>query len=41
MLKWLEGGRVDHPMADIRQAREIIADLPANDASKALDEIIY
>lgn len=41
MLKWLEGGKVDHPMADIGQAREIIADLPANDASKALDEIIY
>lgn len=41
MLKWLGGSKADHPMADIRQAREIIADLPATDASKALDEIIY
>ena len=41
MLKWIAGGKVDHPMADIKQAREIIADLPTIDSSKALDEIIY
>ena len=41
MLKWIAGGKVDHPMGDIRKAREIVDDLPANDASKALDEIVY
>ena len=41
MLKWIAGGKVDHPMGDIRKAREIVADLPANDSSKALDEIVY
>jgi len=39
-LKWL-GGNVDHPMADAKQARRIIAELPANDASKALEEITH
>ncbi|HKA44788.1 MAG TPA: hypothetical protein VKF40_22580 [Burkholderiales bacterium] len=39
MLKWIGGGKVDHPMADAKQARQIIADLPANDAAKALKEI--
>ena len=28
MLGFLTGGKVDHPMADIKQAREIVADLP-------------
>ncbi len=37
-IKWL-GGKVDHPMADAKQARQIIDDLPANDAVKALLEI--
>lgn len=41
MFNWLGGSKVDHPMADIRQAREIVAGLPENDASKALDEITY
>lgn len=41
MLKWIAGGKVDHPMGDIRKAREIVADLPANDSAKALDEIVY
>jgi hypothetical protein len=41
MLKWIAGGKVDHPMGDIRKAREIVADLPTNDSSKALDEIVY
>ncbi|MDH5341939.1 MAG: hypothetical protein OEW79_03795 [Betaproteobacteria bacterium] len=38
MLGFLTGGKVDHPMADAKQAREIINELPS-DALKALDEI--
>lgn len=41
MLKWITGDRIDHPMADIKQAREIIADLPTIDSSKALEDVIY
>ncbi len=39
MLNWLGGGKVDHPMADPKQAREVVAGLPANDPAKALQEI--
>jgi hypothetical protein len=39
-LSWIGGGKVDHPMADIKRTRQIIAELPANDAGKALQEII-
>ncbi|MBI2508797.1 MAG: hypothetical protein HYV99_02020 [Betaproteobacteria bacterium] len=38
-LKWMGGGKADHPMADARQAQRIVAELPANDAGKALQEI--
>ncbi len=38
MLGFLTGGKVDHPMADIKQAREIVADLPS-DPLKALADI--
>ncbi len=40
MANWL-GGKVDHPMSDAKRAREIIDELPANDAAKALEEITY
>ena len=39
VFEWLGGGKVDHPMADIRDARKIVAALPADDASRALEEI--
>lgn len=39
VLKWIGGGKVDHPMADARQAREIVEALPADDPAKALQEI--
>ncbi|HXF65685.1 MAG TPA: hypothetical protein VNK67_03160 [Burkholderiales bacterium] len=39
VLKWIGGGKVDHPMADARQAREIVDALPAGDPAKALQEI--
>lgn len=41
MIKWITSDKIDHPMADIKRAREIIADLPTLDSSKALDDIIY
>ena len=31
----------DHPMADIKQAKKLIAELPANDAVKALEEVTF
>ena len=39
-IKWL-GGKVDHPMADAKRARELIDELPTNDPAKALEEITY
>jgi len=35
------GGKPDHPMADIKQARALIAELPANNAQKALEEVTF
>jgi hypothetical protein len=35
------GAKVDHPMADLRQAKKLIAELPANDALKALEEVTF
>ncbi|MBY0268924.1 MAG: hypothetical protein K2X06_03540 [Burkholderiales bacterium] len=40
MLGFLTGGKVDHPMADSKKAREIVADLPS-DPMKALGEITH
>jgi len=39
VLKWITGGKVDHPLADPKQARALVAELPAHDYLKALDEI--
>src|SRR5215210_3325967 len=39
VLKWIVGSKVDHPLADAKQARTLIAELPPYDAVKALDEI--
>ena len=39
MLKWIVGSKVDHPLADAKQARTLVSDLPANDTVKALDQI--
>ncbi|MBI4191634.1 MAG: hypothetical protein HY525_13975 [Betaproteobacteria bacterium] len=35
------GGKPDHPMADIKQAKKLISELPANDSLKALDEVTF
>jgi len=40
VLEWISGGKKNkHPMADPRQARRIVAGLPADDAAGALKEI--
>jgi hypothetical protein len=40
MLGFLKGEKVDHPMADAKRAREIVAELPV-DPLKALSEITH
>jgi hypothetical protein len=39
MLKIFGGGKSDHPMADLNEARRLLGELPAGDAARALDEI--
>lgn len=39
MLNWLVGSKADHPLANDRQARALIAELPAGDHVQALNEI--
>ena len=39
MLKWITGSKVDHPLADPKQARALVAELPPYDPIKALEEI--
>jgi hypothetical protein len=38
-LKLFGGGKPDHPLADDKGAREVLASLPANDAAKAIEDI--
>ena len=35
------GSKPDHPMVNIKQAKKLIAELPANDSLKALDEVTF
>ena len=39
MLKWIAGSRADHALADPKQARALVAELPAYDYFKALEEV--
>lgn len=41
MLSWIKGTQSDHPLAEDKAARELIAELPANDSFKALEELSY
>jgi cyclic-di-GMP-binding protein len=41
VLKWIVGNKTDHPLADIREVRGLIADLPTADSVKALGDITY
>ncbi|HEX9184655.1 MAG TPA: hypothetical protein VF876_15470 [Burkholderiales bacterium] len=40
-MKLFGGGKPDHPMADAKDARRILEQLPAQDAVKALDELAH
>ncbi len=39
MFGWLNWGKPVHPMADVKMARQLVAELPAHDLAKALDKI--
>ncbi len=41
MLKLFGGGKPDHPMADPKEARRLLEDLPSNDPAKALEELSH
>jgi hypothetical protein len=41
MLNWIKGTHSDHPLAEDKVARELIAELPANDSFKTLEELSY
>ncbi|HEY6820560.1 MAG TPA: hypothetical protein VI321_00950 [Burkholderiales bacterium] len=41
MLKLFGGGKPDHPMADAREAKRILEQLPAHDPFKALEELSH
>jgi hypothetical protein len=41
MLSWIKGTQSDHPLAEDKAARELIAELPANDSFKSLEELAY
>lgn len=41
MLGWMRGTQSDHPLADDKAARELIAELPANDSFKTLEELAF
>ena len=38
---WFVRARPDHPMADIKQAKKVISELPATDSVKALEQICF
>jgi hypothetical protein len=41
MLRWIKGTQSDHPLAEDKAARELIAELPAHDSFKTLEELSY
>ena len=41
MLKWIKGSKSEHPFADDKGARAIIAELPPLDPYKSLEELCY
>jgi hypothetical protein len=40
-MKFFGGGKPDHPLADPKEAKRLLDALPANDAIKALDELMH
>jgi hypothetical protein len=41
VLNWITGSKADHPFANIREVQAVIADLPASDSVKALEEVTH
>ncbi|MCU0805512.1 MAG: hypothetical protein MUF79_10555 [Burkholderiales bacterium] len=41
MLKIFTGAKHDHPMADLKEARRLVAELPSGDPIKALEELAH
>lgn len=41
MLSWLKGDKVDHPLADAKQAKKVIDAFPANDPWQTLEDANY
>jgi hypothetical protein len=41
MLKLFGAGKSDHPLGDMKEARQIVAELPRADPARALDEITH
>jgi hypothetical protein len=41
VLKIFGSSKADHPMADIKEARKIIDEIPGNDSLKAIDELFH
>ncbi len=41
MLKIFGSSKPDHPMADIKEARKIIGEIPGHDSLKAIDELFH
>src|SRR3990172_6827448 len=41
VLKIFGSSKPDHPMADIKEARKILEQIPGNDSLKAIDQIFY
>ncbi len=41
MIKLFGAGKPDHPMGDLREAKRILEELPAQDPFKALDELMH
>ena len=41
MLKIFGSSKPDHPMADIKEARKILEQIPGNDSIKAIDELFH
>jgi hypothetical protein len=41
VLKWLGGGKLDHPLADEKGSKELFAALAAEEAAKAIEDICH
>ncbi|MBI4195052.1 MAG: hypothetical protein HY526_08240 [Betaproteobacteria bacterium] len=39
VFNWLTGGRPDHPLADMKRARELVTALPQHDSVRALEDV--